>query len=332
MGNKKNGSIEKGLKKDKLKYSKEKKLLLLGAGESGKSTFFKQVKILHNNGFSEEEKKSYRDGVRTNIVDSMKNLITATQKLNIPLLDEESKIRAEKILKINNMDEYTLEVGDDLKKLWQNKSIQDCLPHRSKFQLYDSTEYFFQNIDRINEIRYQPTEIDIIRCRVKTTGITEVDFDFEKSKFKLVDVGGQRNERKKWIHCFEDVSAIIFVGSLSEYDLKCYEDDQTMRMKESLFLFDEITNSKFFKDTPIILLLNKDDLFKKKIIEVDLSVCFDNYDGGKDYEKAIKFIEEQFRKQNHDETKDKRIKTFVTTATDQDSIKKIFNSIKDIFY
>jgi len=53
-------------------------------------------------------------------------------------------------------------------------------------------------------------------------------------------------KEKKWIHCFEGVSAIVFVVSLNEYDLKCYEDDSTMRMKESLFLFEEICNSKFF--------------------------------------------------------------------------------------
>jgi len=45
------------------------------------------------------KRKSYRDGVRTNIVDSMKSLIGATEKLNIPFTDEETKKRAEKILK-----------------------------------------------------------------------------------------------------------------------------------------------------------------------------------------------------------------------------------------
>jgi len=95
------------------------------------------------------------------------------------------------------MDDYTLEIGEDLKKLWQHKAIQDCLLQRSKFQIYDSVEYFFQHIDRVNDIRYQPNETDIIRCRVKTTGITEIEFQYEKQIIKLVDVGGQRNERKK---------------------------------------------------------------------------------------------------------------------------------------
>jgi len=211
-----------------------------------------------------KKKKSYRDRVRTNVIDSMKALIVATSKLNIPIEDEESKIRAEKIKKITNIEEYSQEIGEDLKKLWENKSIQDVLLQRSKFQLIDSTEYFFQNIDRINDFKYTPNESDILRCRVKTTGIVEVDFSIQGSNFKLVDVGGQRNERKKWIHCFEGVSAIVFVVSLNEYDLKCYEDDSTMRMKESLFLFEEICNSKFFQTTPILLILNKEDLFKKK--------------------------------------------------------------------
>jgi len=53
---------------------------------------------------------------------------------------------------------------------------------------------------------------------VKTTGIVEVHFSFKNLNFKLFDVGGQRSERKKWIHCFEDVTAIIFCVAMSEYD------------------------------------------------------------------------------------------------------------------
>ena len=42
--------------------------------------------------------------------------------------------------------------------------------------------------------------------------------------FRVVDVGGQRSERKKWIHCFEDVTAILFFVALSEYDMTLRED------------------------------------------------------------------------------------------------------------
>ena len=35
---------------------------------------------------------------------------------------------------------------------------------------------------------------------------------------RMVDVGGQRSERRKWIHCFENVTSIMFLVALSEYD------------------------------------------------------------------------------------------------------------------
>jgi hypothetical protein len=63
-----------------------------------------------------------------------------------------------------------------------------------------------------------PTTQDILRTRVKTTGIVEINFSFKDLNFRVFDVGGQRSERKKWIHCFEDVTAIIFIVALSEYD------------------------------------------------------------------------------------------------------------------
>lgn len=86
----------------------------------------------------------------------------------------------------------------------------------------------------------------------------------------IFDVGGQRNERKKWIHCFDDVTAVIFVAAISEYDQVLYEESGQNRMYEALDLFDEICNSRWFKDTSMILFLNKKDLFEQKMKKVDI--------------------------------------------------------------
>lgn len=71
------------------------------------------------------------------------------------------------------------------------------------------------------------------------------------------DVGGQRSERRKWIQCFDDVTAVIFVTALSGYDMKLFEDQLVNRIHESLTLFDAICNNKFFLNTAMILFLNK---------------------------------------------------------------------------
>ena len=79
-----------------------------------------------------------------------------------------------------------------------------------------------------------PTVDDVLRTRVKTTGIVETTFTYKSLHFRLVDVGGQRSERRKWIHCFEQVTAIIFCVALSEYDLTLSEDQEMVRRLLSL--------------------------------------------------------------------------------------------------
>jgi len=130
------------------------------------------------------------------------------------------------------------------------------------------------------------------------------------------------------MHCFPEVTAVIFCVALSEFDLKLFEDDTTNRMQESLRLFREICNSKWFLETSMILFLNKKDLFENKIKKVDLNVCFSDYKGGKNFESAKEFIKEKFLAQNA--TPKKHIYVHFTCATDTGNVKVVFNAVKDI--
>jgi len=325
---KQNSDINRYLKEEKRRLEAEVKLLLLGAGESGKSTIAKQMKIIHLDGFSKDERQTYKSIIYNNVLTSMKSLINATNDLKIPL-EGESKAVARRILE--NESSYgslPTDLVNDIKNLWADQSIKKVYDRQAEFQLNDSAAYYLSAIDRIAAADYIPTEQDVLRSRAKTTGIIETEFIVERTKFRMVDVGGQRSERKKWMHCFQDVTAVIFCVALSEYDLKLYEDDQTNRMHESLKLFKEICNSRWFIETAMILFLNKRDLFEDKIKKVDLKVCFLEYMGGCNYDNAVTFIKDKFLSMN--ENPKKHIYTHVTCATDTDNIQVVFNAVKDI--
>jgi guanine nucleotide-binding protein G(i) subunit alpha len=129
----------------------------------------------------------------------------------------------------------------------------------------------------------------------------------------MFDVGGQRSERKKWIHCFENVTSIIFCVALSEYDQVLLEESSQVsnfpvclgsadtlqnRMVESLVLFDSVVNSRWFMRTSIILFLNKVDLFRVKLARSPLTRYFPDYTGGDDLNKAAKYLLWRFNQVN----------------------------------
>jgi len=222
-----------------------------------------------------------------------------------------------------------------LKKLWKDEAIQLTFENRAHYQLTDSASYFLDKLDEIASPGYIPTHQDVLRCRVRTTGIVENNFVIEGNHFKIFDVGGQRNERKKWIHCFEDVTAVMFVVALSEYDQVLYEDDNTNRMVEALNLFEEICNSRWFSRTSIMLFLNKKDLFAHKLKTVPLSCCFQSYKGDNSFKDASEYVEKQFVSRSKRGTgkmakSPAKIYAHVTCATDTDNVATVFNIVKDI--
>jgi guanine nucleotide-binding protein G(i) subunit alpha len=139
---------------------------------------------------------------------------------------------------------------------------------------------YFDSIGRIAQPDYLPSDQDVLRSRVKTTGITETTFIIGDLTYRMFDVGGQRSERKKWIHCFENVTTILFLVAISEYDQLLFEDETVNRMQEALTLFDSICNSRWFVKTSIILFLNKIDRFREKLPVSPMKNYFPDYDGG----------------------------------------------------
>jgi len=322
--------IDEFLRKERRDLEHEVKLLLLGAGESGKSTITKQMKIIHLKGFSDEERLSYKDIIHSNVIMAMRAIINATEKLGINNISDDNKELAD-LFTTNEIlfeQKVTPEIADAVKTLWKDDGIQELFARANEYQLIDSAKYFIENIDRIMQDDYCPDTQDLLRARARTTGITEICFDLSGVHWRMVDVGGQRNERKKWIHCFQDVTALIFCVAMSEYDLKLYEDERVNRMHESVTLFEEICNCQWFNNTSVIMFLNKSDLFEEKIKHVDLKVCFDDYEGGCNYEPAVEYLKQKFLKLNRNSSK--VIYSHVTCATNTENVRYVFNAVKDI--
>uniref|UniRef100_A0A8U7NRL1 G protein subunit alpha i3 n=4 Tax=Passeriformes TaxID=9126 RepID=A0A8U7NRL1_CORMO len=274
--------IDRNLREDGEKAAKEVKLLLLGAGESGKSTIVKQMKIIHEDGYSEEECKQYKVVVYSNTIQSIIAIIRAMGRLKIDFGEVARADDARQLFVLAGSAEegmMTAELAGVIKRLWRDPGVQACFSRSREYQLNDSASYYLNDLDRISQPTYIPTQQDVLRTRVKTTGIVETHFTFKDLYFKMFDVGGQRSERKKWIHCFEGVTAIIFCVALSDYDLVLAEDEEMNRMHESMKLFDSICNNKWFTDTSIILFLNKKDLFEEKIKKSPLTICYPEYTG-----------------------------------------------------
>ncbi|KAJ3026802.1 UNVERIFIED_CONTAM: Guanine nucleotide-binding protein G(o) subunit alpha [Siphonaria sp. JEL0065] len=185
---------------------------------------------------------------------------------------------------------------------------------------------FLNDLDRFFASDYLPTDQDILQCRLMTINVTETHFEVDGNQYRIFDVGGQRSERKRWAAYFDDVKAIIFVVAISTYDQVCSEDSETNRITEALNLFGSICNHPFFKATPLILFLNKQDIFEAKLEKGSkISEYFPDYTYPNDFEHASTYFLAKFREMN--KYKKKSIYAYFTWATDITQSRTILNTV-----
>ncbi|CAO0790333.1 unnamed protein product [Mucor circinelloides] len=325
--------IDRELEEDSKRLRRECKILLLGSGESGKSTIVKQMKIIHQNGYSQEELKRWKLTIYKNIIESIQAIVSAAEKFEYEFetLDDQNALDRLMHYNINNDGSkgFDPEIAFIIIQIWNDPVVTKMMDQESgKFYLMDSAPYFLDDVRRIAvDENYIPTVQDVLFARSKTTGITETRFNAgNQLTIHMFDVGGQRSERKKWIHCFESVTSIIFCVALSEYDQVLLEEGRQNRMIESLVVFESVINSRWFVRTSIVLFLNKIDLFKAKLPRVPFNQFFPDYTGGDDPGKAAKYILWRFNQMNRAKL---NIYPHLTQATDTSNIRLVFAAIKE---
>jgi len=224
------------------------------------------------------------------------------------------------------------------KQFWNDDAVQDLwetrdsLPNLTVINL----DYIVQNIDRLAPLDAQATNDDIVRCRQRTTGLSEINFPFNKHFFHIFDVGGQKTERRKWdvLATTQKPTAVLFFSALTDFDVPLLtEENHKTRMEESIEVFGELLKKEEFANATIILLLNKSDLFMDKIKRVNMTDTFKDYTGGSNFEDAVNFIAGVFNAKtegtNHNPD---NIHHHSTCAIDTEIIKKVFDSVsQEIF-
>jgi len=304
------------------------KLLLLGAGESGKSTIFKQMKVLYGKEPTKAELLEVKPVIHANIINTMKAILAEAPRLGTDsmIVDQEAK---KEMMEMDDDVTLTPHGGEIVDRMWKDPGVQATWEKRAEYQVVESISKFFDEVTMIAAEDYVPTSQHMLTARVRTSGIVTESYVIDGNTFEMYDVGGQRNERKKWIHCFDNVTAVIFVGAISEYNQKLFEDTSTNRMKEALDLYDEVSNNRYFEKSSMLLFLNKKDLFEEKIARVPINDTpdFADYTGGADYKAGCDYFVEKFRQLNKT---DREFYYHLTCATDTGNVKMVFDTCKDI--
>jgi GTPase SAR1 family protein len=336
MEDSRNRIIENAQRKAELHSSSVIELIILGTGDSGKTTLRKQLANVHNKTFEDlDYRATFASTIIVNLIDGVLEILYEMGRSTGILFDETIAYLSE-IARIHTPSILDKELAFTLMRFVHHEEEFKKFATTQRVQLQDCWFVFAEKLKDYPNWGgpgWIPSADDCVRSRVRTSGIIREDLRIDGLPFVIYDVGGQRAERRKWMHMFDNVLSYIYVAALSEYDQVLFEDRTKNRLEEALELFSETVNSPWFTRATILLFLNKKDLFHKKFsiqrVPLNITGSFPSApEDNDDEEGAIRWISNQFTIRKRQilpkGVLGSKVFVHVTTATDPSNIKAVF--------
>lgn len=240
-------------------------LLLLGTEDSGKSTLMKSATLIFDSRLTLEKRKEFIKHIHKLVIKSMKTLLKwSATYLSVPDTDRNQGIKSA-ILTHNENDPLNPLISSAIAELWENDTyVKSAFDRRREFFLSDGAAFFFNEIIRISDAKYVPTDQDILRVPVTQTAVEQIEVAIDNHVVKLIECG-QKTEREKWVYLFERVQAVVFVASLADYDKIVEGDLKRNKLVETMALFHWVVNHPAFEFSAIVLILTKKDLLENQL-------------------------------------------------------------------
>ena len=317
------------------------KLLILGAGLTGKSTILKQLRRIYGRQYDKNELLAAKPQLTANTIEAMRTLAIYSSVLNdqgkkeCRVSDELNQIR-KRVSRMSHKQKFTLEHYNDFVKLWFDDGIRNVLKYQNQFIVGRNCERFFRNMAKYYDDDYIPTFEDLVSLTQRTTGVNKIKFvisdtcSYTEELYDIFDVGGMKNERRRWMLFFEDTAGVLFVVGLDGFNKLLWEDNRNNRLREDIGLFRGLINLAAFDDAKVFVVLNRFDLFVKDVEDgYKFSEYFKSFDGDdRNVQEIVEHIINQILDQRRKPRNSREIYFIVTNSLNTKCIKDMFEYVR----
>ncbi|KAL8782268.1 MAG: hypothetical protein Q9213_005542 [Squamulea squamosa] len=261
------------------------KIALLGISNAGKSTIIKQLQSMQGLKSSRSETEEACRTIYAQLLEVFRQIPKQNDEAEPDLLTQYSHHLS--TVSSDAEKSYALLM---LQQYWKSTHVKWAIESAHWPCVPNNVSHIMDNIDKVLWPD-QAGNFDACLCvHVMTNGLYKSSVTVEPFEYEIFDVGGTRSMRKKWHHCMKGLDSVIFVADLNGYCQNIEEEPEVNQMQESLDVLESITSQPSMQSLPILLLLNKADLFERTIIHHPISDYFPDYKGGVNYWKACRYM------------------------------------------
>jgi len=306
------------------------KLLFIGTGEQGKSTFLKSIRYSNNPNLKEilvvECQHFYLELITITL--TLLKFHKANGFLWKSPGTEKVADAFEELLNYYKVYDRSLvyEHYDKLCVLWSDESLLDLYyQKKDDFHFSDGSVFLVENVAKLHPAKYEVNARESLFFYRKTTGVFEYFYEWNNNTFLLVETGGQRNERKKWSKVVSTCDAIVYIMAVNDFGKKSSEDMETNCALESFQVFEEFVNSNEAKKLPWFVVFTKMDKLKQQNLE-NIKKEFKDFDQDIG---LVRFLQKKLTSLISEDNSElrSRIRFYTCNCLEEESVRKVASVI-----